>query len=93
MDISGKDIKDLHPENIWLILSIIRVPHIDISGKEINDEHPLNIEFKSEILDTFHFDISGKEINDEHPLNIKISYMFDECESLISLPDISKWNN
>ena len=24
---------------------------------------------------------------------IKISYMFDECESLISLPDISKWNN
>ena len=24
---------------------------------------------------------------------IKISYMFDGCKSLISLPDISKWNN
>ena len=28
----------------------------------------------------------------EYSTNIKIKNMFNECNSLISLPDISKWN-
>ena len=42
LDISGKEIKDEHPENIPLISSILLVFHFDKSGNEIKEEHPAN---------------------------------------------------
>jgi hypothetical protein len=39
LDISGKDIKDLHPLNIPLILVTLFVFHLDILGNDFNEEH------------------------------------------------------
>ena len=38
-DISGKDIKDEHPSNIFNIYFKLLFFHLDISGKDVNDEH------------------------------------------------------
>ena len=43
LDISGKDIKELHPLNIPLILVTLFVFHLDISGNDDKDEQLENI--------------------------------------------------
>ena len=43
LGISGKDIKDEHSLNIFLISFTLLVLHLGISGKDINDEHSESI--------------------------------------------------
>ena len=60
-DISGNDIKDLHPKNIFSILVTLDISHFDISGNEIKDSHSKNIPPIFLIFDVSQFDISGKD--------------------------------
>ena len=62
LDISGKDINELHLENIPLILVTFVVFHLDISGKDINELQLENILSILVIFVVFHLDISGKDI-------------------------------
>ena len=67
MDISGKDINELHSLNIPFIPYLpltLEVIHVDISGNDINDFHPENIKSILLTLNVFHVDISGNEIKD-----------------------------
>ena len=64
MEISGKDFRDEHPENIPNIFLTFLVFHLDILGNRINDLQSLKMALKSLTLLIFHLDISGKNFND-----------------------------
>ena len=42
-DISGKDINELHPQNINSILVTLEVFHLDKSGNDFKETQPENI--------------------------------------------------
>ena len=70
LDISGKEIKDIHPSNIPPISITFSVFHFDISDISDNILQPENAQLISEILDVSHLKIFGKEIKVSQPLNI-----------------------
>jgi len=57
-EISGKDVKEQHPEKIQQIDVILSVFQFDISGNSSNKEHLENINFIENILDLKFFIIS-----------------------------------
>ena len=81
-EISGKEIKDLQPLKIKLILFTLFVFHFEISVKEINFVQPLKIKLIFFILFVFHFEISGKEIKGEQPLKYN-SYHLHYLNSIL----------
>jgi len=45
-EISGKEVKDVHPANIVAIFVEFSIFHLEILGKYFSDEHPANKPFK-----------------------------------------------
>ena len=65
-EISGRDLSDLHPLKILLILILFLNFHFEISGINFNDEQFTKILFKFLTLLVFHFEISGNSSNYKH---------------------------
>ena len=100
MDILGKEDNLLQKLNIKHIFLTLEVFHFDISGNEYN--YGCDISKLLELYNKINED-NNNEINEESNTNNKdnnkivdlyeeMNSMFSECKSLISLPDLSKWN-
>ena len=66
LDISGRDIKELHSENILFIFVRLDKSHFDISGNEAKLLQLENIFSILKVLSVSQFEISGKFFNKIH---------------------------